>query len=87
MWIVQSFHWIQPFFEQEKSFYWNFTDPPPSNASRLIILTREPSMHAGSKPEHGEEEKKQTQTEEQRMKGYVERPCRHSTKNLRAVRQ
>lgn len=58
------------------------------NASRLIILTREPSMHAGSKPEHGEEEKKKPRRPKHRKtKGYMERPCQHSTENLRAVRQ
>lgn len=45
-------------------------------------------MHAGSKPKHGEEEKKNSRRPKNRKtKGYMERPCQHSTENLRAVRQ
>lgn len=44
-------------------------------------------MHAGSKPEHGEEEKNPRRPKNRKTKGYMERPCQHSTKNLRAVRQ
>lgn len=45
-------------------------------------------MHGGNKLEHREEKNPmQTEEEQKKMDGYTERPCQHSTKNLRAVRR
>lgn len=66
---MHVFYSIQNLFKQEKSFQWNpGTLHAQINASGLIILTHEPSVHAGRKAEYREKKKQNTQTEGEHRK-------------------